>query len=281
MQITALQKQLVVMAALALAPSIALGAASPWVTQEHIEVRLLSDKNAINNKEPFLLGWELKPEAGWHVYWQNPGDSGMPPAISFQTDAIKTGEVLWPFPHRIPYGPLLNYGYEHVILPVEASLKTTTEATTQHAETSVTILAKTSWLVCKEFCIPGKASLSLELPVRQETLVSQYADSIQKYLNKVPKKLSVIGGEALASMQSVTFTVYASAPIFKNVKHLEFFPINEQLVEAASMPQLKWKNNFLEITQKRSSDFSSMPPEISGVLVVDHAQAWQFSLKAN
>src|SRR5690606_31304186 len=93
------------------------------------------------------------------VYWLNPGDSGMPISVDWtlaeNTQAIKQ---IWPIPEKIPFGHLTNYGYEgSVIIPTRMHSNVT-------AQTDVTFSAAARWLVCKESCIPGSASLSLSLP---------------------------------------------------------------------------------------------------------------------
>jgi DsbC/DsbD-like thiol-disulfide interchange protein len=39
---------------------------------------------------------------GWHIYWQNPGDSGEPPRIKWQLPSGVTATALeWPTPMRM------------------------------------------------------------------------------------------------------------------------------------------------------------------------------------
>ena len=64
----------------------------------------------------------LKMRDGWHTYWRNPGDSGLPTTLDWKLPAgVKAGPIEWPAPHALPAGPLVNYGYEgEVLLPVVA-----------------------------------------------------------------------------------------------------------------------------------------------------------------
>src|SRR5207342_2362190 len=72
------------------------------------------------------------------------------------------GEIEWPYPHRLPAGPLMNYGYEGEVLllsPVAPPRELAPGA-------PVTLAAKATWLVCsREHCIPEHGELSLTLPV--------------------------------------------------------------------------------------------------------------------
>ena len=52
-------------------------------------------------------------EAGWHVYWKNPGDSGLPLMLNWiLPTGFEAGEIGYPLPHKLPLGPLTNFGHE-------------------------------------------------------------------------------------------------------------------------------------------------------------------------
>ena len=54
---------------------------------------------------------DIRP--GWHTYWVNPGEAGEPTEIQWTLPAgWKAGAIQWPYPKRIPTGPLMDYGYE-------------------------------------------------------------------------------------------------------------------------------------------------------------------------
>src|SRR5690349_23436369 len=71
---------------------------------------------------PFLrAGIEIRLDPGWLTYWRDPGDSGAPPTFDFSgSENVKSVNVLWPAPERIPDGAGGNsIGYRsHVILPL-------------------------------------------------------------------------------------------------------------------------------------------------------------------
>jgi len=131
------------------------------VSAPHITVELLSEKEAITSGESQYVGILFKPEAGWHIYWKNPGDSGLPPRTEWETKprSMRVGPLEFPTPDRIPYGPLVNFGYNGEVLLLA---KLSSETLTQD---QVEITVKSKWLVCKDECVPGKATLELKLPV--------------------------------------------------------------------------------------------------------------------
>lgn len=93
----------------------------------------------------------LAHESGWHTYWKNPGDAGLPTAFKFTqgqvTKELKSYE--WPVPTKyIEEGDILTIGYggvKHFYFDApEGDLN-----------------AHVTFLICKDICIPGEAKLSL------------------------------------------------------------------------------------------------------------------------
>src|SRR3979411_2845751 len=137
---------------LAFAALLALGAsAAATVKTEHVEAELVTDKSAAQPGKPLLVGLKLRMEPQWHTYWKNPGDSGLPTKIQWVLPAgWKAGPIQWPYPHPLPVGPLMNYGYEDEV--VLLSQRTPPAA----ASGAIPIKARAEWLVCKDVCIPEK-----------------------------------------------------------------------------------------------------------------------------
>jgi thiol:disulfide interchange protein DsbD len=98
----------------------------------------------------------------WHTYWVNPGDSGAPTIINWKLPQGWTAsEPKFPYPERIPVGPLMNFGYENEVVLLS---EITAPAGAQPGET-VSLEADVMWLVCSDVCIPEETSLSLPLPI--------------------------------------------------------------------------------------------------------------------
>lgn len=148
-----------VMFVLALACTLALPVRSEPVKTENAEAELVAGMAAIAPGEPFDVALKLTPREGWHTYWRNPGDSGMATTIEWTLPpGFAAGDIQWPAPHAMPYGPLTNYGYgeEHWLL-------VTITPPADLAPGDVTLKARADWLVCEDICIPEGADLSLDL----------------------------------------------------------------------------------------------------------------------
>lgn len=133
----------------------------------HIEAELISEFDQIIPGKTYALALRLKPEKDWHVYWKNPGDSGLAPTLEWHLPKDwKQSELNWPTPQRIPFGPLANYGYEdETLLIIEP-----TAASNSFGEVKISLDAE--WLVCHEECIPGNASFTITRSVSNKATTS-------------------------------------------------------------------------------------------------------------
>ncbi|ABC30289.1 Thiol:disulfide interchange protein [Hahella chejuensis KCTC 2396] len=143
--------------------------AADSATGEHIRVQLVSEWDGVAPGRTHWVGVILEPDPHWHTYWRNPGDSGEPPTLTWRLPpTIQAGDIQWPLPDEIPVAHLTNYGYSgaHLLMvPLQVG-----ELSQSNADISVDI----SWLVCREDCIPGWATLSMNLPVEAEPSPSEH-----------------------------------------------------------------------------------------------------------
>jgi len=101
---------------------------------------------------------------GWHVYWKNPGDSGLPLEFSWSLpDGFEAGGIVYPLPERIPVGPLANFG--HHGKPVFLAAITAPENLALGDTVDIELGA--TWLICEEICVPESGRFQLSLPVEE------------------------------------------------------------------------------------------------------------------
>lgn len=130
-----------------------------------IEARLLSDVDHVSAGQPFWVGVELTMASEWHTYYVNPGDAGIGTTVNWQLpDGWSVDSLQWPIPKTFGEPPEVMYGYEGVVL---LTARVTPPKTITPQSTSIG--ATVSWLGCREICIPGKADLSLTLPVGNDS----------------------------------------------------------------------------------------------------------------
>src|SRR5271170_7385737 len=97
---------------------IALNAAVASAQESHVQVQLLSSVSAVTPGKPFYLGIKLTMDPGWHIYWKNAGDAGLPTRVAFSLpDGFTAGPLIFPTPQRLEQpGNIVNFGYEDTVM---------------------------------------------------------------------------------------------------------------------------------------------------------------------
>jgi len=126
-------------------------------TTPHATAMLVSDADAVAPGGAVHLGLRLRMAPGWHIYWKNPGDAGVPPQLDWTLPAgVTAGPIAWPAPTRNAEPPLMTYGYAgEVLLPVTVS---------GAGAGPLSVGLHASWLICEKLCVPEEADLRLTLP---------------------------------------------------------------------------------------------------------------------
>ncbi len=127
-----------------------------------VKAELLADTTAVVPGKPFTVGLLLRMAPAWHTYWKFSGDAGLPTELKWKLPAgWKVGEIQWPIPLKtIDPGDIQTYGYvDEVLLMQEITPPAKLDGS------SAKLSADASWLVCEKICIPGSATLQMELPV--------------------------------------------------------------------------------------------------------------------
>jgi thiol:disulfide interchange protein/DsbC/DsbD-like thiol-disulfide interchange protein len=152
----------------------------------HTTVRLVADVRTLQPGSRFTMGVLMTMDAGWHTYWENSGEAGLPTAIQWELpDGITAGEIQWPLPEKhIEPGDILTYGYSHenmLLVPMEASPSLRPGST-------VTLKGDVSWLECERVCVPGSATVELKLGVTAAMPESANTALFASYAAKTPRK---------------------------------------------------------------------------------------------
>lgn len=167
------------------AAALAQAPVSSVVTTPQVRAELIAHApQGVQAGQPLWLGLQLTHQAGWHTYWRNPGDSGLATQLSWQLPAgMQPGDTLWPLPHMITVGNMVNHGFENTVLlavPVQIS------KTFKPGATEVRLQA--DWLVCKQECIPQSGQFVLKLPAAAS--IADHGLAFEQLLSEQPLALS-------------------------------------------------------------------------------------------
>ena len=77
------------------------------------QMSLVLSHDAARPGETITAALRMVSEPGWHTYWRNPGDAGMPPTLDWQLpEGVTAGAIEWPVPEKMVISKLYAYVYE-------------------------------------------------------------------------------------------------------------------------------------------------------------------------
>jgi thiol:disulfide interchange protein len=255
------------------------GLAQTYQGKQLVRPELLADTNAVVPGKPFTVGLLLRMAPGWHTYWKFSGDAGLPTELKWKLPpGWKIGDIQWPIPLKtIDPGDIETYGYENEVLLMQ---EITPPAKLD--DSSAKLSSEANWLVCEKICIPGSATLQLDLPVASTSQPAN-ADVFARYRRLLPRNgpapdmarrdWSRVGSDLRLKITSETLAKYSA---------VDFFPLPEQET-IVGHPAVQSRNNneivFRIPLESAPKDLSSM----AGLVVFaqqpngDDRSAWQIA----
>jgi len=178
---------------------------------------------------PVWLGLSLQHQPGWHTYWKNAGDSGLPTQLDWELPAgVTPGPVAWPLPTKLSVADLTNYGFEgKTLLGVPLTLAPTFNSPTGTLE----IKLKASWLVCRQECIPQEGLFRQSVPLRSS--LSAHAAAFDALLQSQPQPLRNAALKAEIGTNTLRLRISGWPETWQG-KAIELFPELNEVVESAA-----------------------------------------------
>src|SRR5437870_4643702 len=255
------------------------GLAQEYQGKQLVKAELLADTDAVVRGKPFTVGLLLRMAPAWHTYWKFSGDAGLPSEVKWKLPSgWKIGEIQWPIPLKtVDPGDIQTYGYENEVLLMQEITPPT-----KLDSSLVKLSADASWLVCERICIPGGATLQLELPA---STASQPANTelFARYRRLLPQNWpganvatadwGRVGSDLRLKVTSETLARYPA---------VDFFPLPEQST-VVGHPRIESRSKnevvFRIPIESSEKNLSSM----AGLLVFSHQPngedraAWQIA----
>jgi thiol:disulfide interchange protein DsbD len=233
----------------------------------HSEARLVSDAASVRAGEPFTIGLHVTLDKGWHTYWKNPGDAGNGLLATWRLpDGFSADSFAYPVPERIPYPPMVNYGYSDEVV----FLATVTPPAGLEAGRSVRLTLLAEFLVCADVCIPATAQRSLELPVRDAPPTpSGDAALIRRFAGRMPVEHAQWATRAARTDSGFVLQVAPPAGWKGSLAGAYFFPADPVLLDhVAGQPVGRTAAGEYRLRLTESAYLPGEPERIEGVLVL-------------
>lgn len=237
------------------------------VRKQYIEVELISEVVSIQAGVPFWIAFRMKPDDGWHTYWKNPGDSGLPPTFEWSLpEKTRISGAYWPYPEVVDSSSIISYGYFSERLLIFQ----VTPPADLNARQKFKIKTKASWAVCKEICIAENTPLILTLPVKQTPAIldPKNIDRFKNTRQQLPKNkerwkstYSVKNKLVTIELKGVDSSITANSTI-------GFFPSQADIIDHSAPQKVEISTQMLSISQNQSLYFLKPPNTLTGVLLV-------------
>ncbi len=243
-------KRLFILLAICLATPVA---AQP-LRQNAIQPELVVESPAVAGGET-ELAILMHTRPGWHGYWLNPGDAGLPMSIEWTLPTgWSVGPLRYPVPVKLLVSGIVNHVYEKDYA-VLLRLRAPAGITGTHR-----IDAKMRWLACTdEVCVPESGTVSLSVPTGGSAAPDARFNAWRQAL---PRPLATPATFALTKDRlRLAIPLPASATIGDPI----FFPAEDGPIDYAAPQTFVRKGDVLiaELERRRGD-----PAAISGVLAL-------------
>jgi len=234
---------------------------APALAQPRTTTTLVSEVTAVAPGQPFRVALDQVFARGWHSYWVNAGSAGA--AIEVTWQGAEAGPMQFPAPTRIPYGPLVSFGYQNSA----TFLATLTPPADLRPGDRLTVTAEANWLVCAEVCIPEEGRFSFTLPVEAAPRPNPGAagrfDAAEAMLPRpapFPARIGFAGTHGALQLTGLA----------GGVREAFFFPMAETLLDHAAPQPWRFEGDALTLDLLRGQ--GPMPATVEGVLILTDSQ---------
>ncbi len=238
-----------------------------------VHAALLVDAAQVKPGDTFRVGVRFRMEPGWHIYWKNPGESGLATEVSWDAPGVTVGALRWPFPStfRTPDGFITTHGYkDEVLLFTEARVS-------EQAAGQVTVSAAADALVCEINCIPAEFVLTRSVPVGAQALPDVEAvaafDAAQA---RVPRSTTDSGHTVALALDSKSLTAGQPFSGTLTVKARdgqplppvdgEFFFVPARIAGVERVALTQQAPGRFQVKGEASADVPTAEPRLAGVL---------------
>ncbi len=249
---------------------LVLGARASAASIPHGTVDLVAESQWIKPGSQTYFGLNFQIEKGWHIYWVNPGDSGQPPRVKWRLPAgLSAGELEWPAPRRLRTSTIVDFGYDGVVTLLVPMRASSTLPPNPEAQLGVELKV----LVCREICIPGKAQVSLTLPIKS---IPPEVDARTRELFAAARKSlpQQAPSDWKFSVSDQKDSFILTAKVDRLTTRATFFPLEESQVDNSAPQKVVPLATGFQLTLRKSDQLLKPIKRLKGVLELSANQAY-------
>lgn len=230
------------------------------------EAILVSDSYLAKKDTSISLGVLIKLADGWHIYWKNSGDSGIPTSIEWIVPkGMEVPKINWPIPKAFEFDGLVSYGYENQVL-----FMTDFPISKDFDGKIISISAKIRSLICKDLCIPFDTTVNITIDISKNFITD---DNISSLFDQTRRALPILNHTLNVSAVIKSDLLYLKADYSEDSKWAEssiyFIPYENGLFKNTLNQELRQKDNYFELVIEPEPYQIKKPTEVYGLLVYD------------
>ena len=238
------------------------GLAPARAAAPHIQPLLLAESAAVPGR-PVTLAVLMQPVPGWHGYWLNPGDAGLPLMVDWILPrGTSIAPLRFPVPGTLLVSGLMNHVYEHDY----AVLTELNVPANVSPGTVMTLTGKARWLACTDkICVPEQADLSLAITIGS---AAPHDARFDKWHAALPAPL---GSAAKFALTGTSLRVAVPLPAAVKLDQPHLFVLTEGVADYAAQQQFSRSGDTLIIELPRSKFEPLSPAKLEAVLRLNSA----------
>jgi thiol:disulfide interchange protein DsbD len=237
------------------------------------EAKLVIDSYTPKKDSTLSIGVLINLKDDWHIYWRNPGDSGLPTEIEFiLPNGVTASEIKFPIPEIFTSDEIVNYGYSHqVLLMSELSIPN------NFSQKEISLSAKITSLICKDLCKAFDTTLTIKIDLSKDIyptkLISDEFDFTKSIL---PIKNHTLKTSAITKSDSVYLKVSGDEII--NVSNIKFLSYNAGIFRNSIKQNVFKKENHFEIILEPDPFRVNSPTLLNGIIILNDDQTKAFEI---
>ncbi len=207
------------------------------------EVTVIPETESVSPASPLQVMVKIEPKNDWHIYWNNPGDTGIPTVVNLQTDFGRVVLRRQSSPkYFLQHNIITQYAYDSPaywlfeIIPDENKKW----QVGQH----ITLALEASWQACRDECLDEKINDEIVLPVSYQAVQdTNWEKERLKAQHSFPKQTI----EGMFFLQDDK--IFMQIPRFdSNSKKLHLIPNEKDILINKTISQVHVSDDYFYIT---------------------------------
>jgi thiol:disulfide interchange protein DsbD len=241
------------------------------------KARIVSNGYSAGKDSSIQIGVLIELAKGWHIYWKNPGDSGIPTSIEWDVPTeFQVTQFQWPIPKSFEFDGLVSYGYEDQVLFITDIFLPNDDKTQ-----IINISAKIKSLLCRDICIPFDTLINFTINVQEDYSADGTTKKLFEQTEKsLPTKADSKGLSAEIISEQIYLRIDKSSDYYLQNSSMNFIPYENGLFKNTLSQNLVRENNYIELILESDPFRIKVPKELYGLLISNTNTNGSISSKA-